>query len=95
MLVALALILAKALANALLLVILAPLALSESIFPDFSVEPLVESIRSIVDLFVWLFGLEAYVFFVSTVFITVFAMPTLSIIFFIFHLFSRSKGLVK
>lgn len=76
-------------------VLFAPFSLPELLLPSSFLDPVLGAIKTVVSLLIWLFGYGAYSFFIFTVITVVFLRPVLSFSYFVVHLFSRSKGLVK
>lgn len=75
-----------------LLVALFPVAMLSAAIPNVDMTPLAGYIRAIVDIFVWLFGREAYGFFVITVIITTFFIPAAKLMTFIGHVFLKVRS---
>lgn len=80
----------KGIAHTLLLLLL-PLKLLDFVFPSFVIAPVASAIGKATTLFVWLFGYNAYSFFVLTVIVTIFAIPTFKLSIFIVHFMHKIK----
>lgn len=78
-----------------LILILLPLQFLSVSFPNFVLDPVLETLLTIVDLFIWLFGSTAYTFFVATVLAITLASPAYHISVFVFHFISRVKGFIR
>lgn len=81
---------AKIIAAALLLVIL-PLGMLSFVLPQIDFSLVAQPISSIVGVFVWLFGREAYNFFVATIILTTFFVPGMRITTFVLHVFFKAR----
>lgn len=78
-------------ASALLLVLF-PVSMLSSALPHVDITPLSGYIRSLIDIFIWLFGRESYSFFVFTVITTTFFVPAMKLMTFLGHLFLKIRS---
>jgi len=84
----------KTVAHVLLLALI-PLQLLTFVLPSIVVDPVISNVSLISSLFVWLFGYEAYSFFVFTVVSTVFALPAYKLSLFFLHFMHKIKLFVR
>lgn len=76
----------------ILLKVIFPFSMISFSVPEFTLDPVFSVLRSISTFFAWLFGSNSYYFFVTTLFITTFAIPVFHFSVFFIRLVYRLRS---